>query len=248
MLGLSLLNGRDAEMKVYIGKYKNWFGPFQLAEMLMFWVPKEKDEYGFPHTAERVHRFGEWLAHGSIEPEPNVGDITKWGDRPHTWLYKFLLWVDSKKKRKIDVRIDPWDTWSMDDTLAHIITPMLKQLKEKKHGSPYVDDDDVPEKLRSTSAPPVEDHDVDENHHKRWDWVMGEMIFAFESKLDDDWERKFESGEADLQWKKLDDGMSQMIHGPNHTRTYDEEGRKKYHDRIKNGFRLFGKYYEGLWD
>jgi hypothetical protein len=111
-----------------------------------------------------------------------------------------------------------------------------------------VDDDDVPEELRSTSAPPVEDHDVDENHHKRWDWVMGEMIFAFESKLDDDWEKKFESGEADLQWKKLDDGMSQMIHGPNHTRTYDEEGRKKYHDRIKNGFRLFGKYYEGLWD
>lgn len=235
-------------MKIYIGPYRNWFGPYQLAEKLMFWVPKEKDEYGFPHTAERVHRFGEWLAHGSIEPEPNVGDITKWKDRPNTWLYKFLLWVDSKKKRKIDVRIDPWDTWSMDDTLAHIITPMLKQLKEKKHGSPYVDDDDVPEELRSTSAPPVEQHDIDENHHKRWDWVMGEMIFAFESKLDDDWEHKFESGEADIQWKKLDDGMSQMIHGPNHTRTYDEEGRKKYHDRIKNGFRLFGKYYEGLWD
>lgn len=235
-------------MKVYIGPYKNWFGPYQLAEKLMFWVPKEKDEYGFSHTAERVHLFGEWLAHGSIEPDPKPGDITKWGDRPHTWLYKFLLWVDSKKKRKIDVRIDSWDTWSMDDTLAHIITPMLKQLKEKKHGSPYVDDVDVPEELRSTSAPPVEEHDIDENHHKRWDWVMSEMIFAFESKLDDDWERKFESGETDLLWKKLDDGMSQMIHGPSHTRTYDEEGRKKYHDRIENGFRLFGKYYNGLWD
>lgn len=234
-------------MKVYIGPYKNWFGPYQLAEKLMFWVPKEKDEYGFYHTANRVHLFGEWLAHGSIEADPKPGDIIKWKDRPHTWLYKFLSWIDSKRKRTVIVHIDRWDTWSMDHTLALVVVPMLKQLKEKNHGSPNVDDEDVPDHLRSTSAPPVEEYEVDTNHHKRWDWVMGEMIFAFESKLDD-WERKFESGEADLQWKKLDDGMSQMVHGPNHTRTYDEEGRKKYHDRIKNGFRLFGKYYEGLWD
>jgi len=43
-------------MHVKIGKYKNWFGPYQLAEAIMFWVPKEKDEYGFPHTADRVHK------------------------------------------------------------------------------------------------------------------------------------------------------------------------------------------------
>ena len=68
----------------------------------MFWVPEEKDEYGFPHTADRVHKFGEWLAHGKVLPEPEVGEVRKWGDdRPTTWLYKFLLWIDSKKKRKI---------------------------------------------------------------------------------------------------------------------------------------------------
>ena len=68
-------------MKVRIGPYKNWFGPYQLAELLMFWVPKEKDEYGIEHTADRVHKFGEWLAHGKVLPEPEVGDIHKWGDR-----------------------------------------------------------------------------------------------------------------------------------------------------------------------
>ena len=28
----------------------------------------------------------------------------------------------------------------------------------------------------------------------------------------------------------------------------DYEGMKVYNDRIQNGFRLFGKYYQGLWD
>ena len=32
----------------------------------------------------------------------------------------------------------------MDRTLAHIIIPMLKQLKETKHGSAMVDDEDLP--------------------------------------------------------------------------------------------------------
>jgi hypothetical protein len=238
-------------MKVKIGNYTNWFGPYQLAELLMFWVPKEKDEYGFEHTADRVHKFGEWLAHGSIEPEPTVGDIHKWGDRPHTWLYKFLLWINSKKSRTVKVHIDRWDTWSMDHTLAHIILPMLKQLKETKHGAPHVDLKDVPKELHGNklTKKQKDNGEVDDKHFERWDWVLDEMIFAFETKVDDGrWEDQFETGEMDLQWKKLEDGSYQMVDGPNHTREYDWEGRKAYQERISNGFRLFGKYYENLWD
>ena len=236
-------------MKVYIGPYKSWFGPYQLAELLCFWAKKEKDEYGFPKKPDWVHNFGEWLAHGSVEPEPKVGDIYKWRDRPHTWLYKFLSWIESKRKRTIYVKIDRWDTWSMDNTLAYIVAPMLKQLRNSTHGSPNVDDEDVPEELRSTSAPPKEnEYDIDANHHKRWEWALDEMIFAFESKLDDSWEAQFETGVNDLQWKKLENGMSEMIRGPNDTKVYDYEGRQKYEDQIKNGFRLFGKYYQNLWD
>ena len=237
-------------MKVKIGKYTNWFGPYQLAQKLMFWVPEEKDEHGFPHTADRVHKFGEWLAHGSVWPEPEVGDIHKWGDRPHTWLYKFLSWIDSKKQRTIKVHIDRWDTWSMDHTLALIVLPMLKQLKETKHGGPYVDLKDVPKELhgKKLTKKQKDNGEVDDKHFERWDWVLDEMIFAFDSKVNDGWEEQFETGESDLQWKKLEDGMSQMVEGPNHTREYDWEGKKKYQERISNGFRLFGKYYESLWD
>ena len=234
-------------MKVKIGPYKNWFGPYQLAEKLCFWAKEEKDEYGFPQKPDWVHNFGEWLAHGKVEPEPKVGEITKmWEDRPTTFLYKFLNWIHSKQERTIKVHIDRWDTWSMDHTLAYIILPMLKQLKERKHGAPYVEMTDRPQHLQCYKEP--EDHEPDKFHHEAWDWAMDEMIFAFESKLDDSWEEQFESGEYDLQWKKLENGVSEMVRGPNDTKVYDWEGRKKYQERISNGFRLFGKYYEGLWD
>ena len=59
-------------------------------------------------------------------------------------------------ERKIVIHIDDYDTWSMDHTLAPIIAPMLKQLKATKHGAPFVDDEDVPEHLRSTNAKPKE--------------------------------------------------------------------------------------------
>ena len=237
-------------MKIKIGNYTNWFGPYQLAEKLCFWAKEEKDEYGIPCKPDWVHKFGEWLAHGSIEPEPEVGELYKWGDRPHTWLYKFLNWIHIKQQRTIKVHIDRWDTWSMDHTLAYIVLPMLKQLKATKHGAPYVDPKDCPPELKpkKLTKKQKDNGETDSTHFERWDWVLDEMIFAFDSKVNDDWEDQFETGESDLQWKKLEDGMSQMIEGPNHTRVYDWEGRKAYQERISNGFRLFGKYYENLWD
>jgi hypothetical protein len=218
----------------------------------MFWVPKEKDEYGLEHTADRVHRFGEWLAYGSVKPEPEVGEVYTLfdDDRKPTLLHRFLAWIHSKQKRTIKVHIDPWDTWSMDDTLAHIILPMLKQLKATKHGAPYVDLEDAPKELhgKKLTKKQKDQGDVDDKHFERWDWVLDEMIFAFESKLDDSWEDQFETGTVDLQMKKLENGMSEMVRGPNDSRKYDWEGRKKYQERISNGFRLFGKYFESLWD
>jgi hypothetical protein len=136
---------------------------------------------------------------------------------------------------------------------------MLQQLKRDKHGAPNVDDEDVPEHLRSTAAPPRENEwDTDANHFLRWDWVLDEMIFAFEMKSRDDWRDEFYSGEIDILWVPVDqDGNEvdkkdakwhEMRHGPNHTHEIDSEGMKRVQDRITNGFRLFGKYYEALWD
>lgn len=141
------------------------------------------------------------------------------------WLYNHTvnLYCDNAKQ-SVKIQIDPWDTWSMDHTLAPIILPLLKQLKETKHGAPNVDKDDVPENLRPTEED-LENYakngTTDTKFFARWDWVLDEMIYAFDCKANkDDVIMRFE----------------------------DREDIKKEQERISNGFRLFGKYYESLWD
>jgi hypothetical protein len=238
-------------MKVYIGPHRSWVGPYQLAEKILFWMDKDKDD--------RVYNFGEWLAHGSVEPEPKFGtgaEILSRKERPNTLLYRFLLWIESKRKRKVKIRIDPYDTWGMDSTLSMIILPMLKQLHATKHGAPLVDDDDVPEHLRSTTAPPREnEYDVDGNHFARWDWIMDELIWTFEQLQPEcDWEKQYYTGEYDLrsipcEWDEAGKPtLYEMKDGPNHTVKIDQEGLKAHQDRINNGLRLLGKYWQSLWD
>lgn len=156
----------------------------------------------------------------------------------------------NRKKRKEKVRIDRYDTWSMDYTLALIILPLLKKLRETKHGHPWVDDEDVPEELRAANAPPVkEEWEWDDNNPKRWDWVLDEMIHTFQCCVDEYWEDQFYSGEHDISWEKTEDGKYyQAKKGPNDTFTIDREALEKAWDRRKNGLRLFAKYYHSLWD
>ena len=52
-----------------------------------------------------------------------------------------------RTNRKIEIRIDKYDVWGLDHTLALIIHPALVLLKEQKHGDPQVDDEDVPEEV-----------------------------------------------------------------------------------------------------
>ena len=136
------------------------------------------------------------------------------------------IWFDRRTGQKQKIQIDPWDTWSMDHTLAPIILPMLKQLKETKHGAPFVDNVDVPKQLRATKKQ-IEAYgkkgEVDPKHFDRWDWVLDEMIYAFDCKANkDDVYMRF-----DIE---------------------DRDSMKQEQERISNGFRLFGKYYESLWD
>jgi hypothetical protein len=154
----------------------------------------------------------------------------------------------------------------MDSTLADIILPMLKQMKATKHGSPTVDDDDIPDHLRGTTTEDWDaqhtfdfyrEHQIQEGErdiHARWEWVLDEMIFAFEHYVDDTWEEAFRSGEHDMihvpcEW--YEDGKPKLYKiekGPNDTYVCDYEGMNKVYKRMENGFHLFGKYYRGLWD
>ena len=155
------------------------------------------------------------------------------------------LWLD-RRTQKIKVRIDKWDTWSMDSTLAPIILPMLVQLQETKHGAPIVEMLDVPKELRATKKDMkqcAKDGSTDDKFFERWDWIMGEMIWAFEQKCRDDWQGDYyEYRELGPEEDKGDNLFGLKLVWE------DREGAKTHQERMTNGFKLFGKYYENLWD
>ena len=119
------------------------------------------------------------------------------------------------------ITIHDWDTWSMDHTLSYIIVPMPIQLKDTKHGAPNVDDDDVPEELRMPDGWKETRYNID--------------------------------GETDEQFfNRWDWVLDEMIWAFTYKRdNFDsllDKNREAAQARMSNGFRLFGKYYENLWD
>jgi hypothetical protein len=211
-------------MIIYKNKYRDhWLSPYTICEKICFWREIDYDE-------------------------PWVKAVNKVLEPTCTVWRKFLDVVDPK----IDyIKIDYWDTWSMDSTLSPIILPMLKQLKATKHGSPYVEDADVPAKLRSKPLPVPESNlnkspDVhkiskDPKFHKRWEWVLDEMIWTFEQLTSDDHEAQFfDHTEANNPNDDLDKQVRKI--------KVDRKGLEKHNKRIETGLILFGKYFRALWD
>lgn len=246
-------------MKIYLGKPRyHWISPYTMLDYAFWWT-----DWSRCSRDKSLQRTIDDLDTVKAGGKSSYVEHPEWVEKASDYLTpvsQAIQWVWDRVHPEIKIiRIDYWDTWSMDHTLSPIILPMLKQLKEKKHGSPFVDDEDVPEHLRSTAAPAKEnDWDTDANHFLRWDWAMSEMIFAFECKVDDSWEDQFRSGEHDMLWIPVDaDGNEvpkgehrfyQMGKGPKDTYHCDYDAMKIVETRIQNGLRLFGKYFSALWD
>ena len=74
---------------------------------------------------------------------------------------------------------------------------------------------------------------------QEWDQILDEMIWAFEQKCRDHWEDDYYGDYDEDQKNGSMVGSFKWI---------DHEGLKTHQERMSNGFRLFGKYYENLWD
>jgi len=219
-------------MKIYISNYRyHWISPYTIIENIFFWtdwskcgrnkgVIEDKDYVDHPEWVER------WA--NRITPISNSIRVVL------DLIYPPIKYV----------KIDRWDTWSMDHTLSYIILPMLKQLSETKHGAPYTEDEDVPEYLRSHMAQPKENEwDTDSLHFMRWDWILAEMIWAFEQQLKDDDESEFFDHSECKDLKDIKDWNERISKVK-----VDNEGLEAHQKRKANGFKLFGKYYQNLWD
>lgn len=224
-------------MKVYKSCYRShWISPLTIVERVFFWTPWSRQG--------RIHLVVE---DADYIPTP------AWAERLADLIEPFsraLQWFLDLIHPQINyVKLDRWDTWSMDHTLADIILPMLRQLKETKHGAPFTDDEDVPEYLRSHMAHPKEyEWDTDSLHFARWDWILDEMIWAFEQKVIDDAEAQFFDHSA-YDGSRLGDQeyLDDITNNVSKVK-YDKEGHEAWSKRKANGFRLFGKYFENLWD
>lgn len=183
-------------MKVNIGKYGTYFGPYQFVNKVFFFLSEEAKD-----------------------------NITA---KLPQWPFAIIEKLQPKRVEK--VKIHNYDTWSADHTLALVIHPMLVAVKKDKYSAPAVDDEDVPAELKSTSAPKLTQEQIDtgtsdEHYFKRWDYVLDEMIWAFDSII-------------------KEDDISDVWFTPT---GYNREEADKFYDRQANGLRLFGKYYRGLW-
>jgi hypothetical protein len=220
-------------MKIYISNYRyHWISPYTIIENIFFWTDWSKcgRNKGVIEDKDYVDH-PEW--------------VERWANRITPISTAIRVVLDFIHPPIKYVKIDRWDTWSMDHTLAYIILPMLKQLDKEKHGAPYTEDDDVPEYLRSHMAQPKENEwDTDSLHFMRWDWIIAEMIWAFEQTVKDDDESQFydhsECGDEKFPWDKDGQYISKI--------KVDHEGLEAHQKRKANGFRLFGRYYQNLWD
>lgn len=208
-------------MKVNLGPYLRWIGPYQIADMVFFWVEQYPEPLDKNNRWDyKLHdRFGEWLA--------------------NTWVADFCQWIYDKRTRKVKIKIDDYDVWSLDHTLSLIILPALIKLKDQKHGYFFVDDKDVPKHLRSKNGTKESEHEWDSLAEARCDYVFDELIWTFSQLASDDHENTFFkfSGDKRMPW---DEGYT----GPE----VDWDGLNAHNNRIKNGTMLFGKYFQNLWD
>ena len=226
-------------MKIWISNYRNhWISPYTIIEYIFFWTDWSKCGRNKGVIADK-----DYVDHPKW--------VERWAKRVEPISTAIRVVLDYIHPPIKYIKIDRWDTWSMDHTLAHIILPMLKQLDKEKHGAPYTNDEDVPEYLRSHMAQPKENEwDTDSLHFMRWDWILAEMIWAFEQEIKDDDEADFydySAYEKDNGETNFDQFFKDISGGVKKTKV-DEKGLKAHQERKANGFRLFGKYYQNLWD
>jgi hypothetical protein len=151
------------------------------------------------------------------------------------WILRHTLnKILTKRKRKVKIKLHDYDTWNTDFTLSLIILPLIKQFRANKYGTPFVPDGDVPAELgiRSTDLPKKEnEHEWDDNCHKRWDWVLGEVEWTFEQLVDPDSDDKFfkKTGEEIFDFELDNEGL-----------------KKEYDERIQRGLILFGKNFRNF--
>jgi len=165
-------------------------------------------------------------------------------------------------RRTIDVKIDGYDTYSLDHTLSLIILPALIQLKETMHGIPTDFSEVGGEEYHDQMCFDFYKEDQNEMFEKRcqtWKETLDKMIWSFQQIALEDYEDQYHHGKADYDWVESDktypnpltgkiEKTYQMVDKNPDEHWYDFVGQQEHEKRIQEGLNLFGKYFRNLWD
>lgn len=159
-----------------------------------------------------------------------------------------------KGPQRIDIKIDPYDTWNLDATLAKIIYPMLVQLRDNMHG--------VPNDFANVGG---EDHSlqqafdfytetVDDSFKQgveKWKDCIDKMIWSFNQIAYHDYDSLYHHGIPNYDWQPDNSSgkkMFKLVDRNPDEHWYDYVGHQLHEEKIQEGLNLFAKYYRNLWD
>lgn len=166
-------------------------------------------------------------------------------------------------ERKLDIKIDPWDTYSLDHNISLIILPMLLQLKYTKNGIPSDMVNSIGSDIDSNYTFDFikdDEKEVFEMGCDKWDETLDKMIWSFaQLSIQDDYDDKYHHGTMDMGWEKTGKQFLNPLTGKmEETYTvvdknpgehwYDYIGHQLHDKRIQEGIDLFAKYFRALWD
>jgi len=165
-------------------------------------------------------------------------------------------------QRSIDVQIDSYDTWGLDQTLALIILPALIQLKHTKNGLPSEFCGGIGSDMdRNYCFDFIKEDEnrVFDKKCEKWDEVFDKMIWTFQQIVDDESENKYFHGKPDYSFEKSDiiynnpltgkaEETYELVDKNPGEHWYDGVGQMIHNERIQEGLELFGKHYRSLWD
>ena len=175
--------------------------------------------------APSLYEFECWLAEKHILNEKQAEKVVDFL-RKKLHIDDILALIPKIFPRKIKVKIHPYDSWNAGNTLAHVILPVVKQLRETTHSYPG--------------------GDVTE---EEWNDILEKIEWSMTQILDEDWEDQYTIVPPEIDWDNdevNEDGLRPIkwkVRGE-----YDWDGMNKHQEKIQEGCELLGKWFTHLWD
>ena len=219
-------------MKIDIGPYPRWFGPYQLAGLLKYvGVPEHiRDKIGDLIPAAPFL----WLE--SLKKRKVKIKI----DRYDAWsAYHTLALVIAPVLKEVKASKKGIPGSMLGDEYNALTSS--KEYWEEKDGGPLH----------------LRERVLFEAGERRWDEALDHMIWAFEQFTNDEWDEQFWTGDAGEMVStptgklypnpitgKMEDTYTITFTGE---RKCDWEGREAHYQKMLDGVALFAKHYNDLW-